>query len=720
MHGHFNRGLSSGYPDEEEPKVEKPRGVRKRLVYELREARINIKKSLKTYIRLLRYAKPYLHLAAFILIVSMITSLVSILPVQIMGVAIDTMWTGYRTSTGEDAPESIPARTSETQPVARRGATPTFNKSLPVAPAIHRITDYVSRNWLPDQNPLIVTFYVLATIFLLLHLSTTGISIARGFVMARLGQTLVFDMRNDIYQHLQRLSLRYYEDRKTGDIMSRVINDVNSLQSVIIGPVIGLLSDMLRLVYILYFCLSWDWRLTCLSLTVGPLLLIATAWFGLYMRKTYRLIRKKIGELNALLQDNLSGIRIIKGFAREEYEYKRFEDKSDENRMLNIRIAKLMTVFGSGLGTLTQTGSLLVLAYGGIKVLKGVISPGMFVTFLRYIPMLYGPIMGLTRFYASIQRALASVERVFEVLDTEPDIVDKEDAIELPVIRGVVEFKNVSFSYSDDVEVLKNISLKAFPGQMIAFVGPSGAGKTTAVNLVPRFYDPDKGDIFVDGHNLKDIKLKSLREQMGIVLQEPFLFNDTMKSNIGYGKLGATDEEIIEAAKAANAHDFIKEMPNGYDTILGERGIKVSGGQRQRISVARAILANPRILILDEATSSVDTETEMLIQDAIQKLVKDRTTFVIAHRLSTIHNADLIIVLDKGNVVEMGRHDELLANEGLYSRLHKVQFRVPDANAGSGQGSSSPVPGRPSSQNNAGDAELNEVIDGEIEKTGDW
>ncbi len=720
MHGHFNSGPSRGHTDEEEPKVEKPRGVRKRLVYELRRARANIKKSLKIYIRLLRYAKPYLHLAAFILIVSMITSLVSILPVQIMGVAIDTMWTGYRISMGEDAPASIPARTSETQPVARRDARPTFNKSLPVEPVIHRITDYVSRNWLPDQNPLIVTFYVLAMIFLLLHLSTTGISIARGFVMARLGQTLVFDMRNDIYQHLQRLSLRYYEDRKTGDIMSRVINDVNSLQSVIIGPVIGLLSDMLRLVYILYFCLSWDWRLTCLSLTVGPLLLIATAWFGLYMRKIYRLIRKKMGELNALLQDNLSGIRIIKGFAREEYEYKRFADKSDENRMLNIRIAKLMTVFGSGLGTLTQTGSLLVLAYGGIKVLKGGISPGMFVTFLRYIPMLYGPIMGLTRFYASIQRALASVERVFEVLDTEPDIEDKKDAMELPVIRGVVEFKNVSFSYSDDVEVLKNISLKASPGQMIAFVGPSGAGKTTAVNLVPRFYDPDKGDIFVDGHNLKDIKLKSLREQMGIVLQEPFLFNDTVKSNIGYGKLGATDEEIIEAAKAANAHDFIKEMPNGYDTIIGERGVKVSGGQRQRLSVARAILANPRILILDEATSSVDTETEMLIQDAIQRLVKDRTTFVIAHRLSTIHNADLIVVLDKGNVVEMGRHDELLANEGLYSRLHNVQFKVPDANADREQGSPSPVPGRPSSKNNEGDAELNEIIDDEIKKTGDW
>jgi subfamily B ATP-binding cassette protein MsbA len=722
LRGRFNYGLSRGYrgyPGEEEPKAEKPRGVRKRLVYEIRNARTNIKKSLKIYIRLLRYSKPYLHLAAFILIISMITSLISILPVQIMGVAVDTMWTIHRERAGNDTQESTPARTSEAQPATRPGGVPSFSKSLPVEPLIRRMADYISRKWLLDQDPLIITFYVLAALYLFLNLSTTGITIVRGFIMARLGQALIFDMRNDVYRHLQKLSLKYYEENKTGDIMSRVINDVNSLQSVIIGPVITLLSDMLRLVYILYFCISWDWRLTLLSLAIGPILLVATAWFGVYMRKTYRLIRRKIGELNALLQDNLSGIRIIKGFAREDYEYGRFESKSDENRRLNVRIARLMTLFSSGLRVLTQAGSLLVLGYGGIKVLKGTISPGMFITFLRYIPMLYGPIMGLTRFYTSIQSALASVERVFEVLDTEPDIADKKDAIKLPVIRGEVEFKDVSFCYSDDVEVLKDINLKVSPGQMIAFVGPSGAGKTTAVNLVPRFYDPVKGDILVDGHNLKDIKIKSLREQMGIVLQEPFLFNDTLKSNIAYGKLGATDDEIIHAAVAANAHDFIKELPNGYETIIGERGIKLSGGQRQRVSVARAILANPRILILDEATSSVDTETEKLIQDAIQRLVKDRTTFVIAHRLSTIHNADLIIVLEKGCVVEMGRHDELLANEGLYSRLHKVQFRSPDA-VDTDEEQRPSRSRRQSIQNDGGDKALDQVIKDEIKQTDDW
>jgi len=302
-------------------------------------------------------------------------------------------------------------------------------------------------------------------------------------------------------------------------------------------------------------------------------------------------------------------------------------------------------------------------------------TPGMFVVFFPYISMLYGPIMGVSRFFGYIIRALASVDRVFEVLDSKPEVADKDDAVELPAIRGEMEFKNVCFSYVNDIEVLKDVSFKSSPGQMIAFVGPSGAGKTTAINMVARFYDPTSGDIFVDGYNLKDVKQKSLRSQMGIVLQDPFLFNDTVKTNIAYGKIGASDEDIIEAAKAANAHDFIMELQKGYDTVVGERGVKLSGGQKQRVSIARAILANPRILILDEATSSVDTETEFLIQTAIQRLVKDRTTFVIAHRLSTVHSANLIVVLENGKILEMGKHQELVAKNGLYSRLYKIQFK---------------------------------------------
>ena len=717
MRGHLLHGPPRYDLDEESSTEEKPRGIYNRLVYALRKFRTDARESLKTYIRLLGYARPYLHLAAFVLLLSIATSLISVLPTQIMGVAIDEMRAADMLRSALERTEGVDSGIPETRIPTRTATAPRARKSLTITPAVRRATEYVSENWMPDRNPFVVTFYVLAAGFLILHFASVGISITSGFIMARLGQTLIFDMRNHVYQHLQKLSLRYFEDRKTGDIMSRVINDVNSLQDVMVGPVIGFIADIFRLCWILYFCLSWDWQLTVLSLLVGPLLVVSTIIFGKFMRKTFRLVRRKVGELNALLQDNLSGIRIIKGFAREEHEFDRFRQKNDENRMLNIRVARLMTAFGPSIRTLTQAGSLIVLLYGGIKVLRGEMTAGMFVVFFPYIHILYGPIMGLSRFYTHIQRALASVERVFEVLDTEPDIADKKNAIELSVIRGEVEFRDVCFSYSGDLEVLKDVSLKAYPGQMVAFVGPSGAGKTTAVNLVPRFYDPNKGDILVDGLNLKDVKLKSLRKQMGIVLQEPFLFNDTVKANIAYGKLGSTDEEIVEAAKAANAHDFIQELSQGYDTVIGERGVKLSGGQRQRVSIARAILANPRILILDEATSSVDTETELLIQDAIQRLVRDRTTFVIAHRLSTIHNADLIVVLDRGNVVEMGRHDGLLLNGGLYSRLHEVQFRVPSGDADERR---LPDLARARGQSSTEDSkELDQIID-KLGQTDEW
>ncbi len=702
MYGHRFHGPPPSDPNEEQLDSDKPKDIRGLIVYWLRRARDDVVKSSKTYFRLLRYARPYLHLAVFILILALISAFISVLSIQMMGAVIDEI---SRPGSDRGIQETRNAARDATSPAR----PPSIQKSLPVAPTIRKAAFYLWKNWMPDRNQSAVTIYVIAAAFLLLHFATSGISIVRSFIMARLGQTIIFDMRNNIYQHIQTLSLRYFEERKTGDVMSRVINDVNSLQSVIVGPVIGFITDIFRMCWVLYFCLLFDWQLTLLSLLVGPLLGISTFIFGVIMRKIYRLIRQKIGELNALLQDNLSGIRVIKGFAREEHELKRFREKSDENRRLNIKIARMHALFSPIVGTLMRLGTLFILLYGGLKVLSGEMTAGMFITFSAYVGMLYGPIMGLSRFFTSIIRALTSVERVFEVLDTEPDIADKEDAIELPAIRGEVEFRNVSFSYTEEVEVLKNISLKAAPGQMIAFVGPSGAGKTTTVNLVSRFYDPTQGDIFIDGHNLKDIKQRSLRKQMGIVLQEPFLFNDTIKASIAYGKLGATDAEIVDAAIAANAHDFIRQLPKGYDTVTGERGIKLSGGQRQRVSIARAILANPRILILDEATSSVDTETEMLIQVAIQRLVKNRTTFVIAHRLSTIHNADLIVVLDGGRIAEMGTHDELLANDGLYSRLHKVQFRVPDDDMDKKrQASKKQQPNRPAAPD---DEKLDQIID---------
>jgi ATP-binding cassette, subfamily B, bacterial MsbA len=670
-HFHFR-----GMPEEQDKPVEEiPKEPIKRLIYVLNRKRKSGTKALKTYLKLMRYVRPYWYLAVIVLILSGVSSFTSILPTQVMGVAINEIWAAGSSTGSPDTNKADNAVQSHPQGTAM----PT--KTLTITPIINKVTDFISANFMQDKNRFIVTFVVLALAFLFFHLFESGISVSNGFIMTKLGNTLTFDMRNHVYDHLQRLSLRFFEDRRTGDLMSRAVNDVDSLQDAIVGPVIWFITDMIRLFLVLYLCLKWDWELTVLSLLVTPLLIVSTVSFGLFMKKRYYMLRQRIGDLNAVIQDNLSGIRIIKGFAREDYELSRFKITNDANRKMQINVGYLSIAFSPIVSILMQAGSLIVLLYGGIKVFNHEMTPGMFVVFLPYVNMLYGPIMGVSRFFGFIIRAMASVDRVFEVLDSKPEVADKDDAIELPAISGEMEFKNVCFSYVNGIEVLKDVSFKSSPGQMIAFVGPSGAGKTTAINMVARFYDPTSGDILVDGYNLKDVKQKSLRSQMGIVLQDPFLFNDTVKINIAYGKIGASDEDIIEAAKAANAHDFIMELPKGYDTVVGERGIKLSGGQKQRVSIARAILANPRILILDEATSSVDTETEFLIQTALQRLVKNRTTFVIAHRLSTVHSANLIIVLENGKIVEMGNHQELITKDGLYNRLYRIQFKSMPAEA---------------------------------------
>jgi subfamily B ATP-binding cassette protein MsbA len=655
------------FPEEEaiKPEEKKPEGFINGTIFWLNKKWKSAIKSAKTYFRLVQYARPYWYLALAVLILSGISSFTSILPTQVTGVAINKIWAagGEKTQDSTNKTDNLTSNTKKSE------------KTLTIEPFINKATDYVATNWMPNRNRFVVTFVVLAMAFLFFYLLESTISVSNSFIMTKLGNTLTFDMRNHVYDHLQRLSLRFFEDRRTGDLMSRTVNDIDSLQDVMVGPIIWFITDMLRLFWILYLCIKWDWQLTVMSLLVTPILVLATVSFGIFMRKRYKLLREKIGDLNAVAQDNISGIRVIKGFAREDYELEKFRKVNDENRKLQIKVGYINTAFHPLIGILMQAGSLIVLLFGGIKVLKQEMAPGMFIVFFPYVNMLYGPIMGVSRFFNYIIRALASVDRVFEILDTKPEVADKEDAVDLKSIRGEMEFKNVSFSYVEGTEVLKDVSFKAFPGQMIAFVGPSGAGKTTLINMVSRFYDPISGDIFVDGYNLKDVKQRSLRSQMGIVLQDPFLFNDTVKSNIAYGKIGATDEEIISAAKAANAHDFILQLPKGYDSVVGERGVKLSGGQKQRVSIARAILANPRILILDEATSSVDTETEMLIQTAIQRLVKDRTTFVIAHRLSTVHSADMIVVLEDGKVVETGTHNELINKDGLYNRLYKIQFK---------------------------------------------
>jgi subfamily B ATP-binding cassette protein MsbA len=509
-----------------------------------------------------------------------------------------------------------------------------------------------------------------------MHAANSGIMLFHGFITTELGQRLIYDMRNQLYDHIQQFPLSYFENNKTGEIMSRLMNDVNSLEQAIVGPVITFITDMFKFGWILYFCMKLDWQLTSVALFVCPFISLCTYNFGKRIRKVFRSLRDKTAELNALIQDNISGIKVIAGFAKEAEEMERFRNKNYDNYNLYVRILKLVSTLRPIVDLITETGAVIVICFGGYKVLQGQLSAGTFVIFFPYLQMMYSPITGLTRFYNQVQRAIASTERIFEILDTPSELKDAPNAIDLPPVRGIVEFRHVHFRYNQDMDVLTDINISACPGQMIALVGPSGSGKTTLTKLIPRFYDPTKGEILIDGYNIKDVKLHSLRRQMAMVLQEPFLFNDTVKANIAYARFDALNNEIEEAACAANAHDFIMKLPLRYDSVIGERGVKLSGGQKQRIAIARAILANPRILILDEATSSVDTETEQLIQNAIYRLVKHRTTFVIAHRLSTILHADLIVVMDQGLIVETGLHHELLANGGLYKKLFEMQFMI--------------------------------------------
>ena len=634
----------------------------------------------ETYFRLLKFARPYLPLIIIVLFLALAGSFIGVLPDQVLGVAVDNIFSyGQRSNSGqilEEREQAAVLNGERAQDTDEELISPEdqFTRMLPITPYIERAVDYMSNNWMREYPAVVTESVTLALVFIILFILSRLLTVIQGFITVYVGQSLIFDLRGKVYGHLQKLSFKYYENNRTGDIMARVVNDVDSLADMIINPVIDFVRNVSALIFVLYFCLLWDWRLTLLALIAAPLLIITTRFFGLKFRKNFRRLRKRIGDLNGLLQDNIAGIRVIKGFTREDYEYERFEEKNRKNYQSRLRLGILFRTFRPIIDFLNQVGTIVVLGYGSLKVYAGSISPGIFVTFIRYLPRLYNPITGFSRFYNQIQQALASCERVFEVMDIEPEIKDDPDAIDLKEVQGLVEFDDVSFSYDEEVEVLKDINITVKPGEMAAFVGPSGAGKTTLTNLIPRFYDPTRGKIKIDGYDLKKIKAQTLRSHIGIVQQDPFLFNDTLLANINYGKLDADEDEVKQAARAANCDNFIEEMPKGFNTVIGERGVKLSGGQKQRVSIARAILADPKILILDEATSSVDTETEILIQKAIDHLVQDRTTFVIAHRLSTIQGADNIIVMDKGMIVETGTHQELINNDGLYSKLHQLQF----------------------------------------------
>jgi ABC-type multidrug transport system fused ATPase/permease subunit len=498
-----------------------------------------------------------------------------------------------------------------------------------------------------------------------------GFNLLRIQLNNRFEQHVIFDMRRDLYDKLQRLSVTYYDQRATGDLMTRVIDDVNAVERVLIDGIEQGTVAVLTLLGVGAMMFVYDWRLALWALVPLPLLIGGALIYTSTAHKRYRAVREHTSALNALLHDNLQGIRQIKGFGREPHELDRFSDKASALRRAMLRVMAAWSFYSPAMESAAWLGCVIVFWQGGSAVLRGDMTVGVLVGFLSYMFSFYVPIRQMHGLNQMFQAGRAAGERVFDILDSD---VESGSATPLPArVRGEVEFRNVRFDYRQEVTVLRDISLHAKPGETVALVGPTGAGKTTIVNLLPRFYEITGGQILVDGHDIRQVTLESLRRQIGIVSQEPFLFNGTIRENILYGRLDATEGEMIAAARAANCHDFIARLPEGYDAKVGERGVKLSVGEKQRVSIARALLKDPPILILDEATASVDTATEKLIQEALERLMAHRTSFVIAHRLSTVRNADQILVLRAGQIIERGNHDELMAFGGLYAHLCRVQ-----------------------------------------------
>ena len=497
----------------------------------------------------------------------------------------------------------------------------------------------------------------------------------QSYLVSYVGQRVIIDVRSVLFRKFQRMPLSYYDKQQTGTVMSYITNDVAVMQSAIVDNLIELVTEGSILIGSLAMMIYLDWKLSLLTLMTIPLVGFAMKIFGRKLKRSSTVIQERVAEITSLLQESISAIRVVKSFVRESYEIKRFEEQNWRNfqaAMKNVKLSSLLTPTVEFLAAIAVT---FIVWFGGYEVVNEVITAGELVAFLTYAVNLATPVKRLSRVYAAIQKAMAAAERVFDIMDLDEKITDVPGAKPLPPIKGKVEFKDITFSYKEGQPALQHISLKAEPGQMIALVGPSGSGKSTIANLIPRFYDVDSGVITIDDHDIRQVTADSLREQIGLVPQETMLFSTSVMENIRYGRLEATDEEVIEAAKAANAEEFIKELPEGYDTKLGERGLNLSGGQRQRLAIARAILKNPRVLILDEATSALDTESEKIVQDALDNLMVGRTSFVIAHRLSTIFNADQIFVVENGHLREHGTHEELLAAGGLYSNLYNIQFR---------------------------------------------
>lgn len=531
-------------------------------------------------------------------------------------------------------------------------------------PAIDEI--FVSKNiatlkWIP---------FAIVGIFLFKGLCNYGQSI----LMSSIGLRIVTNLRNKLYEKIQNQSLSFFAEHPTGLLMSRITNDVQSVQTASSEAITALIKDSFMLLSLVGVIFYTDWKLALIAMIVFPLAIYPISLFGRKMRKVTTSTQITMGTLSSLLQETISGTRIVKAFCMEKYENERFAAENERLFKYNMKAVSVNAISSPLMDFLGGLGIAAVIFYGGFNVVQGHSTPGTFFSFIAALLMLYEPVKRLTNINNTINQGIAGADRIFNIIDRIPDIEDKPNAIVLPSVIQGVEIENATFCY-ETTPVLKNINLSIKAGEVVAFVGMSGGGKTSLVNLIPRFYDASAGRVLIDGYDIRDVTLQSLRGQIAIVTQQTILFNDTVKNNIAYGDIQRTEEDILNAARAANAHDFITRLPKGYESNIGELGTKLSGGEKQRISIARALLKDAPILILDEATSSLDTEAEIEVQDALDNLMKGRTTLVIAHRLSTIRNADRIIALVNGEIVEEGNHEALMAKKGEYYRLYNLQFK---------------------------------------------
>ncbi len=521
-------------------------------------------------------------------------------------------------------------------------------------------------------------------LLILVGVSIVAIAAIDGFVsylgqnrVTNLGQKVVFNMRRDLYAHIQRLPLSFHERRRTGDMVARLTSDLQLVQELVVSGLFDLFTNTFTLLGIIVIMFLIDWRLTVLALAIVPLLAYVIHHYTGQIRSLSRAQRKTEGQLASICQETISSMRIVQAYNTEDREISRFEEASGRSLSSSVRSTQLQAAFTGAVGICVAIGTGAIIFLGGAGVVSNVLTPGDLVVSLSYLGSMYRPMRNLSKLANTITKATAAAERIVEILDTRSDITDAPDAVDLPRVRGLVEFQHVDFDYDPAHPVLRDICLEAKPGEKIAVVGPTGAGKTTIMSLLLRFYDPKSGTIRIHGLDAKHIKLASLRRQIAIVLQEAVLFHMSIRENIAYGRPDATDDEIVAAAKAAQADRFITRFPNGYDTVVGERGATLSGGERQRIAIARAILKDAPIVVLDEPTTGLDAESEILVLRGLEELTKDRTTFTITHRLSTIRNADRIYVLERGRIVESGTHEDLLTREGRYNDLYRIQMLTP-------------------------------------------